>query len=538
MAAFTYGFTEGDYYGNIGLRRVFGDKYKAIEAEEKKARSRKDDAALARAKAEHEQMNRNVRGVVTVLNELHGPFLGNNTEVGFKPASLKLPHDYQYSDAKPFDVVKPKTAFGPSAASQDGWANVEAYAAWMTSPQNPRFTTVVTNRLWRALFGRALIETLDDLHDNTAADIPELQAYLNKLLIQQKYDMKAFLGVLVRTRAYQAEVTTQELFAGEPYDFRGPLLRRMTAEQVYDSFVTLMNPSPDAVNPFAREEGERALRESARADAMFRAVPPEELYDMAVAASKVLAEQAAALKAMQAKINEARKAGDTELAKKLGKEADQIDRRKWQAINDQVVVPLLSRLLKRPVEMKPTTARNAIFETVRNARVPGIDDTSPTAEAATHEALVAGFKREAAFYKLSDKETGKYVDERLKQLKEWPRSADVESSAPRGHYLRAFGQSDRETIDNANPEANIAQALLLMNSELIPKATAPRSQLMLAVGRAGGEAAKIDAVCLAVLSRHATAKERQKWAEAKARGLSVEDFAAALLHTRQFLFIQ
>ena len=39
----------------------------------------------------------------------------------------------------------------------------ETYAKWMTSPDNPRFTTVIVNRLWKRLMRVGLIEPLDNL---------------------------------------------------------------------------------------------------------------------------------------------------------------------------------------------------------------------------------------------------------------------------------------------------------------------------------------------------------------------------------------
>ena len=49
---------------------------------------------------------------------------------------------------------------------------------------------------------------------------------------------------------------------------------------------------------------------------------------------------------------------------------------------------------------------------------------------------------------------------------DWSRAAELPSPAPRGHFLREFGQSDRDLIDNANSDASMPQALVLMNSEL------------------------------------------------------------------------
>ena len=59
---------------------------------------------------------------------------------------------------------------------------MKAYAEWMTSPENPRFTTVIANRLWKKVFGLGLIEPVDELMDNTVAMNPELMKHLEKLM--------------------------------------------------------------------------------------------------------------------------------------------------------------------------------------------------------------------------------------------------------------------------------------------------------------------------------------------------------------------
>jgi hypothetical protein len=53
-----------------------------------------------------------------------------------------------------------------------------------------------------------------------------------------------------------------------------------------------------------------------------------------------------------------------------------------------------------------------------------------------------------------------YLKSRRAQAKDWPRAAELDSPAPRGHYLREFGQSDRDLIDNANYDASMPQALV------------------------------------------------------------------------------
>lgn len=58
-------------------------------------------------------------------------------------------------------------------------------------------------------------------------------------------DMRAFIAVIANTRAYQSTVAHEEFAAGSTYHFRARVLRRMIAEQIWDSVVALANHEPD-----------------------------------------------------------------------------------------------------------------------------------------------------------------------------------------------------------------------------------------------------------------------------------------------------
>lgn len=164
-----------------------------------------------------------------------------NDQIGRR---LHLPHDYAYDNGKPQDVVEPKTMFGPSADMKPGEPPRMAFARWLTSKENPRFAKVIANRLWQQTFGRGQFEPVDDMTDETVAGNPELMAFLEEEMKRLNFDMKEYLRILFNTRAYQREATTERITLADDYHFPGPLLRRMTAEQIWDSFLTLALEDP------------------------------------------------------------------------------------------------------------------------------------------------------------------------------------------------------------------------------------------------------------------------------------------------------
>jgi tetratricopeptide (TPR) repeat protein len=164
-----------------------------------------------------------------------------NDKIGRK---IRLPHDYAYDDAKPRDIIEPKTLFGKQAESRKGEAPRLTFARWLTSKDNPRFALTIANRLWKQAFGLGQIEPVDDMMDNTVAENPELMKFLESEMKRLNYDMKEYLRIIFNTETYQRQAYIHEVNLGKPYHFPGPILRRMTAEQAWDSFLTLAVVKP------------------------------------------------------------------------------------------------------------------------------------------------------------------------------------------------------------------------------------------------------------------------------------------------------
>jgi hypothetical protein len=81
--------------------------------------------------------------------------------------------------------------------------NRAALAAWLTSGDHRRFAKAQVNRLWQSLFGRGLIEPIDDLRDTNPASHPELLDRLADDLVTHGYDLRHTLRLLANSSAYQ-----------------------------------------------------------------------------------------------------------------------------------------------------------------------------------------------------------------------------------------------------------------------------------------------------------------------------------------------
>ena len=163
----------------------------------------------------------------------------NRYTVNETSAKLKFPHDYAYDDAKPGQLVTAKVLFGSIPTMASDSSRRDLFAQWMTSTNNPRFAMAIANRMWKRAFGRGVFEPVDDITDDTHVSNPELLEALIKEMRRVNFDIKEFMRVIYNTEAYQRQVTYDDVNAVDDYFFEGPVLRRMTAEQIWDSVLTL-----------------------------------------------------------------------------------------------------------------------------------------------------------------------------------------------------------------------------------------------------------------------------------------------------------
>ena len=158
--------------------------------------------------------------------------------------STVFPEDYSYDDAKPGDLVSPRfISWGAEKETPLTGHRPQRlrshFADWMTSAENPRFAAAIANRLWKKLFGVAVKEPVTDLDALESATNPELLQYIAQLMKDVDFDLRKFQRIILNTRSYQQQVSMTPL-EGEAFRFQGPLLRRMTAEQAWDSIVLLL----------------------------------------------------------------------------------------------------------------------------------------------------------------------------------------------------------------------------------------------------------------------------------------------------------
>ena len=89
------------------------------------------------------------------------------------------------------------------------------------------------------------------------------------------------------------------------------------------------------------------------------------------------------------------------------------------------------------------------------------------------------------------------------------RASEIRSPAPNGHFLREFGQSDRELVENANDQASITQALQLLNGNFNNLLLHGYSRLSRDMRNDENMAQRLDTIYLTMLSRRPTKEEKE-----------------------------
>jgi hypothetical protein len=388
-----------------------------------------------------------------------------------KAATIPLPKDYQYKDAAPNAAVAAHALFGDDIVVNPGQDPRVPYAQWMTSPANPRFTVVIANRLWRKVMGQGLIEPVDNFTSATVPSDPQLMDHLAGLMTRLGYDTRRYQQILLSTATFQRAAVPEESPAPEDYRFQGPLLRRMSAEEVWDSLLAMSIPDCDERQGAASAEGMYEAYEQ------YKDKTPAEIYAMMTDAADSLNQR----KEIQAKLKDL-----------MATFADRA-----AAAQDPQVRQLRQQLADLN---KDGGGKGLGLYGMARRQAP---ETDPRWR---------GYPRELV------------------------RASELPSPAPPGHFLRDFGQSDRQLIDNASGAPAVTQALSMLNGVVDRDVLSADSELMRTLATIADRDRQLRIAFLAVLTRAPTAKERALFLAQDAP--PIQDVIWTLINSREFLFVR
>jgi len=353
----------------------------------------------------------------------------------------KLPEDYKYKDGKPGEAVAPRLIMWSEKDKENPAYQIKTdsvpdlrrqFGRWMTHPQNPRFATAIANRVWKKLFGLGVQEPVADLDDLTKAFNPELLAGLTELMRRERFDLKEFQRVLFNTQAYQRQVSVTPDLAKGPYLFQGPVLRRMSASQTWDSVLALV----------------------------------------------------------------------------IGTELDQFKLQRAQQIRDVD--------LDGPLSVEAVVAK--------------VQELSGEGKGKARRGKKGGDKLDSADF-------GGYAPPQFEGMT-MARASELPQPSRESHFLRMFGQSDRQIADSDSVEGGVPQVLMLMNGDVQKVIASQNSKALRDAAKEKTVEKQVESLYFSFLGRRPAITERQYAVKLMSEGMKLPDLTWVLFNTREFMFVQ
>lgn len=133
----------------------------------------------------------------------------------------------------------PPTPLGGSAIADANEDRLAVLAQWITARDNPFFARMLVNRYWYHLFGRGIVEPVDDFRASNPPSHPELLNALTKDFVENGFDAKHLLRTILNSQLYQLSANPNEFNKGDVKYFSHVQPRLLTAEQLMDAVVQI-----------------------------------------------------------------------------------------------------------------------------------------------------------------------------------------------------------------------------------------------------------------------------------------------------------
>ena len=118
------------------------------------------------------------------------------------------------------------------------------------------------------------------------------------------------------------------------------------------------------------------------------------------------------------------------------------------------------------------------------------------------------------------------------------RASELSQPAPDNHFLRMFGQSSRDLVNDSSVEGSIPQSLMLMNGGVQNLLYDREARLSKMLKRSGDFKSAVQFLFLSFFCRPPTPDEMNTIEQAIAEGMKKEDLTWALFNSTEFLFVQ
>jgi hypothetical protein len=147
------------------------------------------------------------------------------------------------------EIVPPKYPGGKSPGEDEAGTRRQQLVIWMASRDNPYLPRAGVNRVWWHLFGRGLVEPVDDLGPQNPASHPELLAELTEHFVNTGFDLRELYRTLANTETYQRSSIWTAEPPPAPELYAHMAVKTLTAEELYDSVNRVLHRKPQGMMP-------------------------------------------------------------------------------------------------------------------------------------------------------------------------------------------------------------------------------------------------------------------------------------------------
>ena len=134
------------------------------------------------------------------------------------------------------EVVPPRLPLTESDIEDKpgGPARRKQMVDWLTARDNGQFARAAVNRVWAQLFGRGLVQPVDDMRPDNAPIAPQVLDTLSRDFAASGFDLRRLIRALVLTKTYQLSSRSQDNDPSRTLHFAQMNIKSFTAEQLYD----------------------------------------------------------------------------------------------------------------------------------------------------------------------------------------------------------------------------------------------------------------------------------------------------------------
>lgn len=177
---------------------------------------------------------------------------------GYRPFEgfVVLNYAGEFKHPQSRQIVRPRLLDGSEPMIGPMVDRRELLAQWVTSQGNPFFARATVNRVWKQLFGKGIVDPVDDFRVTNPPSNPALLDDLANYFVEQNYRFKPLIRLMLQSSAYQLASASNQTNQEDSINFSRYYIRKLTAEQLLDA-VDDVTGVPERFQGFYR--GKRAI---------------------------------------------------------------------------------------------------------------------------------------------------------------------------------------------------------------------------------------------------------------------------------------